>query len=328
VIYNAGTLNITDCVVTTNKGKQGGVIQNNGGDVTITASTLSVNVATVNGGVIDSQSGGSVAIINSTLYANEGGDGGGVRNNGVLEITNSTFTDNHASTLGGGVNNTGTATITNTTFSDNSAYNGGGIFNGTSSGTVNFTNTIVANSNPGYDCYNDGGTIGTNINNLVEDYSWPAALAGDPSLGALADNGGSTQTHALLEGSPAIDAGNLAACPGTDQRGITRPQGEGCYIGAFEFWPTYANFSANPLSGAAPLEVYFDNNSQGVYDTCTWDFGDSKTSSQCKDPQHTYTAVGDYTVSLTVEGIGGEDTRVREEYIHVGTNIYLPLLKK
>ena len=115
--------------------------------------------------------GGSVTISNSTLSGNEADDGGAVRNQGTLTITNSTFTDNHASSLGGGLNNTGTATLINVTFSENSARTGGGIYNGTSSGTVNFTNTIIANSSSGYDCINDIGTIGTNVNNLVEDYS-------------------------------------------------------------------------------------------------------------------------------------------------------------
>jgi hypothetical protein len=54
-------------------------------------------------------------------------------------------------------------------------------------------------------------------------------------LGPLADNGGPTQTHALLPGSPAIDAGDNTACPATDQRGVTRPLGAACDIGAYEF---------------------------------------------------------------------------------------------
>jgi hypothetical protein len=57
----------------------------------------------------------------------------------------------------------------------------------------------------------------------------------DPKLGALANNGGTTQTMALLTGSPAINAGNNTGCPTTDQRGIARPQGGVCDIGAFEF---------------------------------------------------------------------------------------------
>jgi hypothetical protein len=79
-----------------------------------------------------------------------------------------------------------------------------------------------------------------NANNLIEDGSCSPALSGNPNLGPLANNGSSTLTHALLAGSPAIDAGNNATCLATDQRGISRPlDGNGdssavCDIGAVE----------------------------------------------------------------------------------------------
>ena len=56
----------------------------------------------------------------------------------------------------------------------------------------------------------------------------------DPKLGTLGNYGGSTQTIPLLAGSSAIDAGNDATCPATDQRGVGRPQGAHCDIGAYE----------------------------------------------------------------------------------------------
>jgi hypothetical protein len=59
----------------------------------------------------------------------------------------------------------------------------------------------------------------------------------DPKLGPLADNGGSTLTMALLRGSPAIDSGNTAAAPQTDQRGFSRPFGAATDIGAYEIVP-------------------------------------------------------------------------------------------
>ena len=74
--------------------------------------------------------------------------------------------------------------------------------------------------------------------NLVQDDTCnPVAsdlIGVDALLGALADNGGPTWTHALLAGSPAIDAADDAACPATDQRGVTRPQGAAPDIGAYE----------------------------------------------------------------------------------------------
>ena len=89
--------------------------------------------------------------------------------------------------------------------------------------------------------FQDGiyGTIGTDTNNLADDGTCGSATNGNPNLGPLANNGGPTPTHALLEGSDAIDtadAGICAASPvdGEDQRGVSRPQGGGCDIGAYE----------------------------------------------------------------------------------------------
>src|SRR5262249_20347535 len=101
-------------------------------------------------------------------------------------------------------------------------------------------NTIVAGNTPS-DCQ---GIVASSGNNLDGAASCALAAAGDlsrvdPVLGPLADNGGPTRTHALMAGSPAIDAG--AGCPATDQRGMPRPRdrtGDGtalCDIGAFEF---------------------------------------------------------------------------------------------
>ena len=134
----------------------------------------------------------------------------------------------------------------NTTVSGNSGV-GGGIYH--SSGSTTFKNTIVANSPSGGTCFyenqaqpiNDGGynldsdnTCGFSTNNN--------SLSGvDPMLGLLADNGGPTLTHALLEGSPAIDQDNSFSAT-TDQRGLPRPSdfvgianaADGGDIGAFE----------------------------------------------------------------------------------------------
>ena len=148
--------------------------------------------------------------------------------------------------LGGGIYNSGTLTVINSTFSGNSAAtSGGGIYN---TGTLNYSNTIIANSTGG-DCTLNAGSIGTNTNNLVEDGSCSASLSGDPSLGALADYGGPTQTMALQSGSLAIDAGDDATCAAApvnnlDQRGVTRPlDGNSdstatCDVGAYEAPPT------------------------------------------------------------------------------------------
>src|SRR5207247_10185816 len=80
----------------------------------------------------------------------------------------------------------------------------------------------------------DGGN-NINFDNSL-DFTDPGSSNNtDPKLGSLADNGGSTKTAALLPGSPAIDAITDSICPTMDQRGVQRPQGARCDIGAYEF---------------------------------------------------------------------------------------------
>ena len=195
---------------------------------------------------------GTATLINCTVSDNSGegayrGTGGGVFNSGTATLTNCTVSDNDAGGNdigdGGGVSNSGMATLTNCTVSGNDvagnigAGSGGGVFN---SGTATLNNTIVASQFAGGDI---AGTI-AGSHNLIGDGSGGLAdsIAGDPMLAPLADNGGPTQTMALLPGSPAIDHGS-----GTDpdQRGIAVVNGVRD-IGAFEnrdFTLTYVSGS-------------------------------------------------------------------------------------
>ncbi len=236
-IYNAGTLDITNCVLTANRGAQGGVILNNGGTVSVLNSTFSDNQVKIStywdGGAIFNTTTGTVIIEKSTFSGNYGRFGGAIQNNGTMEITNCTFSGNSATIRGGAIYNFASLSITNCTFSENTSEFGGAGIENDASGILNYTNTIIANSVTGSDCNNEG-TINININNLVEDGTCGSFLHYDPSLGPLANNGGPTQTHALLENSTAIDMGNLTFCPSTDQRGVERPQGDGCDLGSYE----------------------------------------------------------------------------------------------
>jgi hypothetical protein len=201
-------------------------------------------VANTSGAVgISCTNGGALVVANSTFAANQViaapgtvKDAGGITNaGGDVSIVNSTFSDN----VGGAVaNNThpggqGTMTIVHATVTGGFATSGAGGVTNYQDGVLNLANTIVANSLVSADCLNLG-TIGVNIGNMVEDGSCGAGLAGDPKLAALADNGGPTQTHALFVGSPAIDAAAPTWCPPLDQRGVARPVGAGCDIGAYE----------------------------------------------------------------------------------------------
>jgi hypothetical protein len=115
-------------------------------------------------------------------------------------------------------------------------------------GSVILKNSIVASPTQGLaiDCYTAAGVLGSLGHNIASDASCGLTGIGDlnstdPLLGSLANNGGPTPTHAPLLGSPAINAVPLADCAdangnpiATDQRGVARPQGPTCDIGAYE----------------------------------------------------------------------------------------------
>lgn len=245
-VRNRGMLSLNNTSLSGNASAiDGGAILNLG-TLTLHNGRVSGNSASRNGGGIFNGSASSLTVTASTVSSNAatatGSDGGGIfnANSATLNLTNSTITSNTANDAGAGIfNDTGaTATFVNDTISNNTAStgSGGGIFN---AGAATLTNTIVAN-NAGNNC---GGSITSGGNNLDSASSCgfgAGNISGqDPLLGALADNGGPTQTRALPSGSPAIDAGSNAACPATDQRGVARPYPAGgtCDIGAFEFTP-------------------------------------------------------------------------------------------
>ncbi|MBA7659246.1 hypothetical protein ES703_67220 [subsurface metagenome] len=225
-IDNSGTLTITSSNITGNTATRlaGGIINND--TLTLTNSTVSNNTASSSdaGGI---RNGDSAQISNSIINGNSaGGSAGGIQNFGGATLTNVTISGNSATSNGGGLGNwLATITLTNVTINANSASGtGGGIY--VASGTVKLKNTIVANSVSGGDF---GGAEVTSLGHNL-DSDGTGALGGtgdlsntDPLLGPLQDNGGLTFTHALLTGSPAIDAGDNTGCPATDQRGIARP---------------------------------------------------------------------------------------------------------
>ena len=145
------------------------------------------------------------------------------------------------------------------------------------------------------------------------------ALTGDPLLGPLADNGGPTPTFALLLGSPAINAVDAATCadPATvnnlDQRGVTRPQGIACDIGAFELEITNLPPTAvpgGPYLGAVDEAIRFDGTGSSDPDgdplTYDWSWGDGISSPDAgPTPAHEYAAAEIYEVCLTVSDSGG-----------------------
>jgi CSLREA domain-containing protein len=241
-MYNQGAMAMTNCTISGNKtyggasspGYGGGVF-NIGSATTIRNSTISDNRATVGGGIY--HGGYPLALINDTISGNSSdGNGGGLHNNsGTTGLFNVTVTQNLANA------------------DDSGAGIGGGISNG--SGTLTVINSIIARNTvviptlpyPTLDLDECAGTITSQGYDIFEfvnadncTVNGPYGID-DPQLGSLQFNGGPTQTHAIFPGSPALDMGNPAGCTDdlgapitTDQRGVHRPHGPVCDIGAFE----------------------------------------------------------------------------------------------
>jgi len=269
-----GDLTVTGCTFTGNRAVAGGALNNNaGGTLTMADSTLRENTAETGGGLF-SDNNSPAEVTGSTFVGNSATvtTGGGIENRGGSPLTahNSTFSANTAATYGGGINNhDGVLTLTNVTLAGNSSGGGGGLSIATA-GTLNYRNTIIAGSPSGGDCNNEG-TLGENVNNLVEDGSCSPLLTGDPRLGPLADNGGPTETHALQPDSPAIDMGDPATCPTADQRGEARDDWA-CDIGAFELKAADSDHVVKAIGGPGvytfgPTKVKVEVVTQGALDS-------------------------------------------------------------
>lgn len=235
-----GTLIVENSLIEKNlSAYAGGGIYNFNGTTDIINSTLFDNQAPMGGGAWSS-AGGTLNILGTSFEMNHAWyEGGGIFNEGEIIAVNTTFSANDSRDNGGGISSwNGSVALESSTFSGNTAQKGSGVY--IKDGVLNFSNTIIANSN-NEDCLIEwtlGASISTNLHNLVGDSSCSVGginfLSGDPLLGPLADNGGPTKTHALLENSPAVDQGYCDSAPATDQRGEVRPAGSGCDIGAYE----------------------------------------------------------------------------------------------
>ena len=235
---NTGTATISNSTISgntasfTNTGtlKVGNIYAGNGGGISIYNATVAISNSTISGNSASFTNSGTLT--NANFYL---GYGGGIMfNQGTLNVTNSTISGNSAATaLGNSIPPT---------------FVGGGIYN---RATLNIANTIIANSTDGastpalIDDYDGTGTVNltspsTAANNLLSTgtFSWATTkTSAEINLGTLANNGGPTQTLALLSGSVAIGAGNATisnAAPvnGLDQRGINRTTSD---IGAYSY---------------------------------------------------------------------------------------------
>jgi CSLREA domain-containing protein len=277
-IVNWGLATLTNSTISGNStgGDGGGIV--NSGTLTLNNSTVSGNSAKSHGGAIFNGGATTLTLTNSTISGNStGGDGGGISNEGAATLTNSTITANTAKYYGGGVYTYGgTVNLHNMTIAHNVADGdmdgvgeGGGV-SIAAPGIVNARNTLISNNvHLGVnlpvpdDCK---GTLTSKDYNLILTTTGCAiggatahnTIGVDAQLGTLQNNGGFTATHALLAGSPAIDAGNPSGCKDnnnanltTDQRGYARPAGAACDIGAYEYGSAPAK--QNQTIAFAPL---------------------------------------------------------------------------
>jgi Zn-dependent metalloprotease len=264
-IFNLGTLTINNTIINENIGGQGG---GNGGG---------------GGGGIQNYSG-TLTLNNSSVSRNillGGYSGSGIHTTGAITLNNSTVSSNTGGYGEGIYTVVGAVTLNNSTIAFNQSY---GLMS--QQGTVTLKNSILAMNGSRRDCYNDtngySGTVTSQGYNLIGnstlcsftpssgDLLGSNASPVNARLAPLEDNGGSTFTHGLAIGSPAIDAGNPAApgsggtsCLGTDQRGVARPVGIRCDIGGYE--------GSVDWSPTAPISTYTAENSSSLPGTLICD---------------------------------------------------------
>jgi predicted outer membrane repeat protein len=258
-IDNEGWMWIKDCTFLDNEGLSGGAISNNlTGTISIVKTLIEGNNAVENGGGLRNFKG-LMVVSRSTIFNNTALRGGGAVNGvqGSLVVSETVVYSNTSSLMGSALFNLDAdTTIQNSTISGNEVTAGDGalvnmigtillenstVFDNLAvgiteldnlSGVFTSHNSIAANSAATNVC---GGTIATDgLPNLSNDGACGFSLVAAPMLGPLSDNGGETLTMPLLVGSLALEAGDNATCLPVDQRGVIRPQGPTCDLGAFE----------------------------------------------------------------------------------------------
>ncbi len=245
-VWNKGSLVLSEVIITACSAEVAGGGIANDGSLLLQQSTISGNTAipegfAVGGGV---DNFGTARIEDSTVSGNVADTGGGIANseNAELTLINTTISENSAEFAGGGVDNFGgQVTVVFSSIVGNLGGFGGGVIN---EGFARIRNSLIADNPLGGDCDNQAG-ISFEVTgiNLHTDGSCPGFeqfSSVQIGLEPLADNGGPTRTHALGADSIALElASDCTELDGmtpvaTDQRGIARPQGDACDIGAFE----------------------------------------------------------------------------------------------
>jgi hypothetical protein len=248
-----GTLTVTDCILTGNSatdpynGAGGGIVVDHV-SLMVSHCTLAGNSATDGGGIYAYSSDATVS--DTTLAGNSAVRAGGLETTfgGGATVSNCTLTNNSASGGGGILVSTARLTLSNCTVAGNSASAGGGIFASNTSASILLRNTIVADNTSGNAPDISGVVNSSSSYNLVGSGDGLSGISDgvdhnqvgttdspiDPLLTPLGYYGGPTQTHALLPGSPAREAGDPGSAPTLDQRGLPRIIAGHSDLGAFQ----------------------------------------------------------------------------------------------
>jgi parallel beta-helix repeat protein/predicted outer membrane repeat protein len=335
-IYNDGDLSIESCDLTGNQALDsdadgGGLYNNSNGNLVIENCTFKNNIARNCGGGIYSYQSSGLQVQKCTFNSNstESGWGGGlyIHSCSNATITNCTFSSNVAIGNAGGIcnYNSSLTSITNCTLSLNYAEGeGGGIFN-SSSVSPTIRNCILWGNNNG-EIVNVSCTpevsycvvqssdigIGTISDHIITD---------DPMLESLGNNGGYTSTCAFGVGSSAIDAGTEIEEISKDQRGVSRPQGDGYDIGAYELVPEPVYYSITTISSAGgTIEPVSADVLEGTDKTFTVTVYDGYILSDLLD--------GDESVSADMVGNDYAFTNVEQDHTLSATFIIDPAMKE
>jgi hypothetical protein len=263
-----GSASISNVMFTNNHAAFGAGMSNYQSSPILTNVSFSGNSASWYGGGMFNEDNSNPTLTDVTFEGNTAESdsaqtaAGGMHNRASSpSLKNVTFKANSANYIGGGmVNELGSSPdLVNVTFSNNSADYGGAMLNrdagssptlayvtmsnntalGEGGAIANTGNPVITNSilwgNTGGEIFNLSGTPVITHSIVQGGYTGTGNLNQDPLLGPLQDNGGFTQTMAIGDGSPAINAAEDTDCPDTDQRGVTRPLGSHCDMGAYEY---------------------------------------------------------------------------------------------
>jgi hypothetical protein len=289
IFNDGGKVTLTHSTIQNNEGVDGGgALFNGGGEVELSNSTLRDNTTEGDGAALFNE-GGEIILENCTISGNDAtdGEGGGIFNEAesVVTLINSTVSANHAAFGGAGISNDGSLTLINSTITANETEGAGGGIRTRLAASMTIAQSIIAGNRAteGNEVHNRVGTepgigvITVDAYNLFGDSSQSnlAAFANDlfkpgasdltatsdgnqpTALDAILDptlqnNGGATETHALVPGSPALNGAPTG--PETDQRGLQRPQGADFDIGAVE-WLTPPTARTLYVSAAKQGEI-------------------------------------------------------------------------